>query len=228
MPVPEMANLSVCPVEVDNLTLKKGDYTVLRNVSLTLEKGIFAALVGPSGCGKTSLLRVLAMLDKARNGTVRLWGREYNEGAGSAWSDEVPYPRLNYVPQTLALWPHLTLRDNLLFAASEMPDVEERLLDLCERLEISANLDRKPPFVSQGQRQRSALIRALLLRPDVLLLDEMTAALDGRLATTVWSLLKTFAGNGGVILASTHDQRLASQCHRSYRICENSIVSERL
>ena len=215
------------PIEVNSLTIKKGEHLVLDNVALTLEKGVFAALVGPSGCGKTSLLRVLALLDKPTSGTVRCWGCEYNGGVGSSQMDgESIYPRLNYVPQTLGLWPHLTIRENLLFAAPKTRAIIDKLREMCEQLDIVAILDRKPPNASQGQRQRSALVRALLLEPQVLLLDEMTAALDGRLASTVWSLLQTFARNGGVILASTHDTRLASQCDKSYRIRENSLIRE--
>src|SRR5207302_6204785 len=200
-----VSSLTADPIQVCDLTLKKGDYTVLSDVSLILEKGRFVALVGPSGCGKTSLLRVLALLDQPASGVVHYWGKEPGPRNGIIWlGGDHFYPRITYVPQTLALWPHLTIRENMLFATNQSPQVCNKLDDLCRYLEISAVLDRKPLNVSQGQRQRCALVRALLLRPTILLLDEITAALDEDLARKVWKLLRSFARDGGSILASTH------------------------
>jgi ABC-type lipoprotein export system ATPase subunit len=217
------------PIAVRGLTIAKGGNIILNNVDLTIERGVFAALVGPSGCGKTSLLRALALLDQPTTGTVCLWGREYKKSDnGTGTNGKSIYPRLNYVPQTLGLWPHLTIRGNLFFAAPKSPKAHVAIRELSDRLEISANLDRKPAYVSQGQRQRAALIRALLLEPAILLLDEMTAALDGRLAAVVWDLLQTFTSNGGVIVASTHDLSLAVKCHRIYHIVERAINTEDL
>jgi ABC-type multidrug transport system ATPase subunit len=218
----------ISPVEVCDLTVKKGDYTVLNNVSLTLEEGVFAALVGPSGCGKTSLLRVLSQLDRPSNGVVRYWGHEAERRNATVWlEDRHFYPLVTYVPQTLALWPHLTIRENMIFATMGLLDVRSKLESLCEYLEIGELLDRRPPNVSQGQRQRCALVRALLLAPKILLLDEITAALDENLAKNVWKLLRQFARDGGSILASTHGERLASACDYSYRIRDKVVICER-
>jgi ABC-type multidrug transport system ATPase subunit len=216
------------PVEICDLTLIKGDYTVLNNVSLTLEEGVFAALIGPSGCGKTSLLRVLSQLDRPSNGVIRFWGHEAERRNGTIWlEDRHFYPLVTYVPQTLALWPHLTIRENMLFATRGLLNTQSKLESLCEYLEIGELLDRRPPNVSQGQRQRCALVRALLLAPKILLLDEITAALDESLARNVWNLLRQFARDGGSILASTHGERLASACDYSYRIRDKAVICER-
>lgn len=218
----------VQPVDARGLRITKGSDILLNNIYIKLERGDFAALVGPSGCGKTSLLRVLSLLDQPTCGTVRLFGREYKSDAASSICHDSIYPRLNYVPQTLGLWPHLTIRENLLFATDGKSNTAMQLEHLCKLLGIATILDRKPQFASQGQRQRSALVRAMVLQPQVLLLDEMTAALDGKLASIVWDLLRTFANDGGVVLASTHDPSLALQCSKVYRICDTAIKIERM
>src|SRR4029077_16618454 len=120
-------------------------------------------------------------------------------------------------------WPHMTIRENMLFATKTSPQIPGKLERLCSYLEISAILDRKPAYVSQGQRQRCALVRALLLAPTILLLDEITAALDEDLAANVWTLLRSFAQEGGTILASTHGRRLAVACDFCIRIRNRTV-----
>jgi len=215
-------------LQTDGLRIDKSGNTILSDVTLTIERGTFAALAGPSGSGKTSLLRVMALLDTAAAGSVRLWHREFTPAMVlQSKSQESVYPRLNYVPQTLGLWPHLTIHDNLTFAIGNSSLNGSSLEELCSELNIDAILDRRPANVSQGQRQRAALARALLLRPEILLLDEVTAALDRPLANIVWELLQRFAANGGAILASTHDAFLAERCKRLYRISAGRVALER-
>jgi ABC-type lipoprotein export system ATPase subunit len=228
--IPEMQDTrsTTYALEGKGLTLRKGDYTILSDVSFRLEQGTFAALVGPSGCGKTSLLRTLALLDAPAEGVVHFWGKEPEQKRGSVWlGNDRFYPQITYVPQTLALWPHMTIRENILFATNESSQIYSNLERLCKYLEISTILDRKPPLVSQGQRQRCALVRALLLAPTILLLDEITAALDENIAKNVWNLPRSFADDGGSILASTHSGRLASACDYCFRIRNKSLYLER-
>jgi len=215
-------------LQAEDLRIEKGGNTILSDVTFRIESGTFAALAGPSGSGKTSLLRVLALLDDPAAGAVKLWQREFSPAtvAQPAAAARV-YPRLNYVPQMLGLWPHLTIRENLTFSLSNHSQPRISLEELCAQLDITRILDRRPGSASQGQRQRAALARALLLDPQVLLLDEVTAALDRALAAIVWTLLQSFVERGGVILASTHDAYLAERCNRLYRISEGCLRMER-
>jgi ABC-type multidrug transport system ATPase subunit len=211
-------------LEAVGLQIIKGTHLVLRDSSLYADCGHVTALTGPSGSGKTSLLRVLAFIDQPTSGVVRLWGESPNREDDPPTVENVSiYPVVVYVPQTLALWPHLTIRNNLSFARNSRSDDE--LISTSDDLEISDLLDRRPDRLSQGQRQRAALARALVLKPKLLLLDEVTSALDDRLANKVWTILKEFAKSGAAVLASTHDSSLAQQCDNIYCIRDSTLAS---
>jgi ABC-type multidrug transport system ATPase subunit len=214
-------------LDVAHVSIKKGEHLVLKECSFSLERGRFAALVGPSGSGKTSLLRVLALLDRPAHGTISFFGSPAYE-RGDTWfiKGRALYPSVTYVPQTLAMWPHMTLRENMMFSIKKASDVAKKLDYFSSRLGLTGLLDRKPQYVSQGQKQRCALVRALLLNPMVLLLDEITAALDEDLASDVWRLLLSLARQGCAIIASTHSGTLALQCDYRFRIRNQAISVE--
>jgi len=205
-------------ITTHDLQIVKGSVTVLQSINFNLRSGEFAALVGPSGSGKTSLLRVLASLDPPSSGAITYC---WTDGPNAEFR---LYPSLSYIPQTISLWPHFTFRQNLLFATNQSFEVINRMHTLCDHLQLTPLLDRKPPKASQGQRQRFSLVRALLLEPIVLLCDEVTSALDEELAKTVWSILRDFVNRGGAVLASTHDGDLRSQCDSVYIIKHNSLM----
>ena len=160
------------------------------------------AIVGPSGSGKSSLLRVLAGLEPTAWGTVRVNGEIWlDTGAGvsvPSWQR-----RVGWVPQEALLFPHLSVRENLAYTAPELSQVAH----VSELLAISGLLDRRPRLLSGGERQRVALGRALLSKPDLLLLDEPFSALDRPLRLEVAGAVRAYAQESGTpLVLVSHDE----------------------
>src|SRR4051812_34970891 len=162
-----MQNATVPAVEAANLTRRFGDVFALHDVTLHIARGEFFSLLGPSGCGKTTLLRIIAGLDFPDSGSLRLAGED---------TLTVPAHRraVNTVFQSYALFPHMTVRDNVAFGLrmKNIPreQVEQRVRSALELTRIMELAARKPSEISGGQKQRVALARALVNEPEVLLL----------------------------------------------------------
>jgi ABC-type polar amino acid transport system ATPase subunit len=190
-----------------NLSKKRGDKPVLVDVDLTLTPGRVTAIIGPSGGGKTTLLRALALLDPADAGTLQIDGAAYKFPLDPEAPFVAPWPRLTAVFQQLFLWPHLTLRENILLPLRclKRADADQIVDPLVDRFDMAGFVDRYPNQVSGGQQQRAALARALALKPDYLLLDEITSALDVEQSAILLSHLSELRGTGiGILLISHH------------------------
>ena len=160
------------------------------------------AIVGPSGSGKSSLLRVLAGLEPAARGTVRVNGATWLD-TGSHVHVPVWERRVGWVPQETLLFPHLSVRENLAYTG---PDPSE-VVKISELLSISDLMGRRPRFLSGGERQRVALGRALLSDPSLLLLDEPFSALDRPLRLEITTAVREYArGRGTPIVLVSHDE----------------------
>ena len=147
------------------------------NVALTLAPGELLALTGPSGAGKTTLLRLLAGLARPDGGFLTVEGRDWYRQAPARWLPPQRRP-LGLVFQDYALFPNMTVRENLLFAAEAQTDKKQLVSGLLASLELTELAARHPAQLSGGQQQRVALARALARRPRLLLLDEPLSALD--------------------------------------------------
>ena len=193
-------------LECADIVVTYGGQKVLRDVSIAVAPGKVTAIVGPSGAGKSTILRTLAFLESPVSGSITLDDETFCYPLVPDGPLPQPWPRVTAVFQQLFLWPHLTLRNNILLPLRlrSVADAEARIESLCHRFDMDDFVDRYPNEVSGGQRQRAALARALALKPTYLLLDEITSALDVEQAAAIVSHLGELTGEGIGVLLVTH------------------------
>ncbi len=197
-----------------NLSKHFGDVAALDGVNLSLAPGKIAAVIGPSGCGKSTLLRALALTEPPDAGTIEVddQGWEFPLPPDGERAMPHPWPKVLVVFQSLFLWPHLSLRRNIELPLENVatPDRAwtQRLIDA---LDVGPFLDRLPYEASLGQRQRVALVRALVLQPKYLLLDEVTSALDLESTRRVIGILREVRARDTAVLLVTHQLRIAQE-----------------
>ena len=190
---------------IENVTKRFGDFVAVDDLSLTVPRGSFFALLGPSGCGKTTTLRMVAGLEQPTAGRILIGDTDLT---GSR-----PYERpVNTVFQSYALFPHLTVRENVAFGPKRrgVKDAMALADEALKLVELDHLASRKPALMSGGQQQRAALARALVNRPEVLLLDEPLGALDLKLRRQMQVELKRIQTEVGLtFIHVTHDQEEA-------------------
>ncbi|WP_158542832.1 ABC transporter ATP-binding protein [Phytoactinopolyspora halophila] len=214
-------------VEIKGLTKQFGYVSAIDNVSLDIPEGAFFSLLGPSGCGKTTLLRIIAGLERPTSGDIVLDGKSIR---GTA-PERRPF---NLVFQTYALFPHLTVADNIAFGPRVQRSGRRKRSALVEEVNEALRLveldglgDRMPSELSGGQAQRVALARALINRPRLLLLDEPMAALDRHVRLMMREqLLRIHAATGTTFLLVTHDQEEALSMSDSIALMRDGCVEQ--
>jgi spermidine/putrescine transport system ATP-binding protein len=192
-------------IEIKDVTkIFDQDFVAVDNVSLSITRGDFFSLLGPSGCGKTTLLRIIAGLEDPSEGLVYLNGRIINN---------IPSHKreVNTVFQNYALFPHLTVFENIAFSLrlrkEKESTVRKRVMEMIELTKLTGQENKKPAQLSGGQKQRVAIGRALINQPSVLLLDEPLAALDAKLRQHMLLELDTIHDEVGItFIYVTHDQ----------------------
>ena len=201
----------------------------LKNVSFTVEKGEYVAIMGESGSGKTTLLNILAALDKATEGTVILDGMDLTKVKDR---DVAKFRRdnLGYVFQDFNLLDTFSLEDNiylpLVLAGRKPEEMKERLDKIAPSLGIADLLKKYPYEVSGGQKQRAAVARALITDPRIILADEPTGALDSKSSDELLSLFKKVNKMGQTILMVTHSTKAASNASRVLFIKDGTIFHQ--
>ncbi len=201
----------------------------LANVSFSVEPGEYVAIMGESGSGKTTLLNILASLDKPTSGEVILGGRNLStirEREISAFRRD----NLGFVFQDFNLLDTFSLKDNILLplvlAGKGYPEMESRLMPLAEKLKIGEILTKYPYEVSGGQKQRAAVARALITRPQLVLADEPTGALDSKATGSLLELFSQINEEGQTILMVTHSTRAASHAGRVLFIKDGEVFHQ--
>ncbi len=191
-------------VELDNVIKRYGATQVVHGVDLAIEENEFIVLVGPSGCGKSTILRMIAGLESVSDGEIRIGGRPVNEVA--------PKDRnVAMVFQNYALYPHMSVYDNMGFslkmAKESRADIDRKVREAADILELTPYLRRKPAELSGGQRQRVAMGRAIVRQPSVFLFDEPLSNLDAQLRTQMrMELKKLHLKMQTTTIYVTHDQ----------------------
>jgi ABC-type polar amino acid transport system ATPase subunit len=198
-------------LRASHISKKIDGRAILDDATIQVEPGKITAIIGPSGAGKTTLLKVLSLVESPDAGTVE-WD-EKNFSFPSAHEIVPPWPLVSVAFQQLFVWPHLTLRQNIELPLKRrgMKGYENRLNELLSLFDMHEFVDRYPNEVSLGQRQRTALVRALALEPKYLLLDEITSSLDIEQSAAILSHLEDVKDRGVGILIVTHHINFAAK-----------------
>ncbi len=201
----------------------------LRDVHFSVEEGEFVAIMGESGSGKTTLLKILASLDTPTAGTVLVNGKDFS----SLKDGERAIMRRNhlgFIFQDFNLLDNFTIEDNiklpLVLAGEHYKTMDEKVMPLAKTLGIEALLKKYPYEISGGQKQRTAVARALITNPEILLADEPTGALDSKSATNLMRQLKDIHESGQTILMVTHSNVAASYADRVMFIRDGEVFHQ--
>jgi polar amino acid transport system ATP-binding protein len=204
---------------VEGLHKSFGDLEVLKGVDLELAEHEVVCLIGSSGSGKSTLLRCVNLLEPIDAGRIVIEGDEIT--ARGVDVNRIRR-RIGIVFQAFNLFPHMTVLANVTLAPRKVlrlnrADAEARATDLLERIGLADKAREYPDRLSGGQQQRVAIVRALAMQPDLLLLDEITSALDPELVAEVLNLIRGLAGGGMTMLIATHEMAFARDV--AHRVC---------
>lgn len=198
-------------LQIDHLTKAYGQNTILKDVSFSVGQGEVVVIIGPSGCGKSTLLRCINALEPIQGGQVRLNGQVIGQGA-----KDLPAlrRRIGMVFQSYELFPHLTVLENILLAPTKVQkrpraEVQQEAEALLDRVGLLAKKNSYPRELSGGQKQRVAIVRALCMHPEILLFDEVTAALDPEMVREVLDVMLDLAREGKTMVIVTHEMQFA-------------------
>ena len=200
-------------LEAQNIHKKFGKSDILKGVSLTIDKGEVLVLLGPSGSGKSTLLRTLNGLETIDSGEI-IFNDRTLELSELAW--QKIRPEIGMVFQSYDLFPNLTVLDNILLGPlkvqkREKTAVTSEAIALLERIGLADKAESYPRELSGGQKQRVAIVRSLIMQPQVLLFDEVTASLDPEMVREVLSVIQGLALEGMTMLIVTHEMNFARQ-----------------
>ena len=210
--------------------LKKvfGDHVIFEDFSLDVRKGEVVVVIGPSGCGKSTLLRCLNGLESIQGGEILLSGEPVLQSSKTITRMR---QKIGMVFQSYELFPHKTILENILLAPMKVQkrsraEAEQEALELLQRVGLADRKDDYPRQLSGGQKQRVAIVRAMCMHPEILLLDEITAALDPEMVREVLEVVLSLAKAGSTMVIVTHEMRFARAIADRIVFIENGVIVE--
>ena len=215
-------------LEIKHLVKRFGDQTVLKDISLTVHEGEVIVVVGPSGCGKSTLLRCINALEEIQGGEVRLNGTEVSKKSRKLAEIR---QKVGMVFQSYELFPHLSILDNIILAPTKVQkrsreEAKEEALSLLSRVGRREKAGSFPRQLSGGQKQRAAIVRALCMHPEILLFDEVTAALDPEMVREVLDVILGLADQGKTMIIVTHEMQFARAVADRVIFLEDGVIKE--
>ena len=216
-------------LEIRNIVKRFGDKTVLNGVSTTVKKGEVVVVVGPSGCGKSTMLRCINALEEIQGGEILLDGEKIVAGGKNLARQR---QKVGMVFQSYDLFPHLNVVDNITLAPLKVQkrnkrDTEAEAKELLARVGLSDKAASFPRELSGGQKQRVAIVRSLIMHPELMLFDEVTAALDPEMVREVLDVMLSLAEQGRTMIIVTHEMQFArAVADRVIFLDEGNIMEE--
>ena len=215
-------------IKVENLRKNFQGMEVLKDVSITINKGDVVCVIGPSGSGKSTFLRCLNMLEKPSSGKIIFDGEDL---AAPKANLNLHRQKMGMVFQQFNLFPHMTVLENLTCAPMMLKKVskeeaEAKALDLLGRVGLADRANSYPNKLSGGQKQRVAIVRALCMDPDVMLFDEPTSALDPEMVGEVLDVMKTLAKKGLTMVVVTHEMGFAREVSNRVLFLDDGVIAE--
>lgn len=213
-------------IKVENLKKSFKEKEVLKGIDLEINKGDILAIIGPSGSGKSTLLRTINKLEKKTSGNIYFENKNIDELDINKLREKV-----GMVFQQFNLFSNMTILENLLAAPLNTKKMkkdvaEEKSLELLEKIGLSEKKNSYPKELSGGQKQRIAIIRALMMEPELILFDEPTSALDPEMVKDVLDLMKDLANDGMTMAIVTHEMEFAKQVSNKIIIMDDGEIIE--
>lgn len=216
-------------MQIEGLCKTYGSHEVLKDISLTINKGDVIAVIGPSGCGKSTFIRMLNLLERPTSGKIYFDGMELTSLPQNTLIDITP--KIGMVFQQFNLFQNLTVKQNItlspvLHRIYTQKEADEWALQMLERVGLAEHADKYPSQLSGGQQQRVSIIRTIAMKPSIVLFDEPTSALDPEMVNEVLSMMKELADEGMTMVVVTHEMKFAQMVSNRVLFFDNRNIQE--